>query len=121
MVKGRLERNLFNLFLFTILAFPSLHYLPIDGLPFDSFRELFLLSAILIIAGLLYPQSKKIVVFITLLLLASKIILAIEPPSYWKTCFLDDLAPSTQKFEDEDISVKKIFLYCPQNYLDTNL
>ena len=105
MVKGRLERNLFNLFLFTILAFPSLHYLPIDGLPFDSFRELFLLSAILIIAGLLYPQSKKIVVFITLLLLASKIILAIEPPSYWKTCFLDDLSPSTQKFEYEDISV----------------
>jgi len=111
MAKDKLERRLFNLFLFVILAFPSLHHLPIDGLPFDSFRELFLLSLTLIVAGLLYPESKKIVICFTLLLLVSKIILVIEPPSYWKTCFLDDLSPLTEKFEYEEINV-----LCEKNY-----
>ena len=36
MVKDKIEKNLITLLLFTILAFPSLHELPINGLPFDT-------------------------------------------------------------------------------------
>ena len=105
MVKDKLEKNLITLLLFTILAFPSLHDLPINGLPLNTFLELFLFSLVLILSRIIYSENKKVVFVFILLLLVSKIILLIEPPSHWKTCFIDDLSRVTEKFEFEDIDV----------------
>ena len=41
----------------------------------------------------------------------SKIILLTQPPSYWKTCFIDDIASVTENFQFEDIDV-----VCEKNF-----
>jgi len=111
MVKDKVEKNLITLLLFTILAFPSLHELPINGLPFDTFVELFLFSLVLIVSRIIYSENRKIILIFTLLLLVSKIILLTQPPSYWKTCFIDDISSVTEKFQFEDIDV-----VCEKNF-----
>lgn len=105
MDKEKLEINLLSICLLFVLSFPSYHYLPIDGLPFDSFIELFLLSITILLSRHIYSLNKKITIFLFLLLLASKTALLIEPPTYWKSCFIDDLAPRTEQFSYEDIEI----------------
>ena len=85
--------------------------MPINGLPFDTFIELFLFSLVLIASRTIYSENRKVILIFTLLLLVSKIILLTQPPSYWKTCFIDDIASVTENFQFEDIDV-----VCEKNF-----
>ena len=105
MVKDKLERNLIIVLLSLLLAYPSLHDLPINGLPFDSLRELFFFALVIVLAHSVSRDNKIILYVCLLTLFVSKVILSLSPTAYWETCFSDSLAPTTQKFEYEDIEV----------------
>ena len=118
MIKDKLERNIIVFILSLLLAYPSLHDLPINGLPFDSLRELFLFTLVIVVAHSVSRDNKIILYFCLLTLLISKIILSLSPTAYWETCFSDSLAPTTQQFEYEDIQVncEKDFSFIKREY-----
>ena len=105
MIKDKLERNTLLFLLVLLLAYPSLHDLPINGLPFDTLSELFLFLLVVVVAHSVFCYNKFFLYMCLSTLFISKIILSLTPTPYWETCFSDSLAPTTQQFEYEDIEV----------------
>tara|TARA_B100001123_G_scaffold288656_1_gene321594 strand:- start:569 stop:2722 length:2154 start_codon:yes stop_codon:yes gene_type:complete len=105
MIIDKLERNLLLFLFILLLAYPSLNDLPINGLPFDTLSELFLFLLAVVVAHSVASNNKIFLYLCLLALLSSKVILSLSPTTYWETCFSDNLAPTTQQFEYEDIEV----------------
>ena len=111
MNKTHLERSMVLLVVGSALAYPTYHYLPVNGLPLDSFIELFIFCFFLFIVFTYYSDSKSLILLSLVFFLISKILLLTTPPSYWKACFRDDLAPVTEKFQYEQIDY-----FCEKKY-----